>query len=245
MISSRNWIDVIGQNLSNVDTIGFKRTRAEFQDLLYRQVANSQNGPGPLLQVGSGSDVVAVQNMFFQGALADSDSATDLAVFGDGFFPIDLPDGTVAYTRNGNFHPDVDGRLVNPNGQRLASALSVPAGFETFAVQGNGEVVIKMPDSNDSISVGQIPLARFANPAGLISSGDNLWRATDASGAAQIGNPGDPGFGQVQAGRLERPTVQLSDEMTQLLIAQRSYQLNSRALSTLDAMIGRITEQRP
>lgn len=244
MVSSRNWIDVIGQNLSNVETVGFKRTRAEFQDLLYRQLPDSQNGPGPLLQIGTGADLVATQNLFFQGTLAASDSPTDLAIFGDGFFPIEMPDGSTAYTRNGNFHPDADGRLVNSAGQHLASTLTLPPAFEAIEVTENGQLRVKTPDNPEQIVVGQIPLARFDNAPGLVSAGDNLWRDSAVSGPPQLGTAGDPGFGQVQSGRLERSTVLLADEMTQLVFAQRSYQLNSRAVATLDAMVGRMTEHR-
>ena len=185
MLSSRNWIDVIGGNISNVNTPGYKTTRAEFQDLLYRQLPDTQNGPGPVLQVGSGSDLVATQRLFVQGTLDASNSPTDLAIFGDGFFPVDMPDGTTAYTRNGNFHVDTDGSLVTPSGQRLAAPVAIPPGYDSLEVSTTGEVRVKIEGEADSVLVGQIPLARFANISGLETIGDNMWRPSPNSGPAQ------------------------------------------------------------
>lgn len=245
MLRSRDWTDVIGQNLSNIDMVGYKRNRAEFQDLLYQQLPDTQNGPGPVLSIGGGANLQSTQRMFVQGTLQPTSSPTDMAIFGDGFFPVEMSDGTTAYTRNGNFRVDEDGGLVTASGQRLASPITtIPTGFETFQVDGAGHVLITLPDSPDKTSVGQIELARFGNVLGLESIGGGFWRASNASGPPETGNPGDPRFGQVQAGTLEQSTVSLQEEMTDLLQAQRAYQFSSRALTTLDSMVGRIIQMR-
>ena len=244
MLAHKFRIDVIGNNLANVNTTGFKQSRAEFRDLPYEAMPNSQPPPGIELRLGSGSQVLATQRMFLQGSIDPTTNPTDFAIYGDGFFPVQTLDGSTAYTRDGAFRVDAQGILVTPNGQRLIPPITLPAGFKEVQIREDGQVAVVMPDTTTPTVVGQLQLVRFTNANGLIATGDGLLRPTDASGPAITGAPGDIGFGRVVAGAIEGSTVELADEMTQLILAQRAYQLNSRAFTTLDQMVGKLTEFR-
>ena len=244
MLTSKLRLDIISNNLANVNTTGFKASRAQFQDLRYVALPDTQQGSGVELRLGAGSDLMASQRVFLQGSIVQSANPTDLAIYGDGFFPVQTLDGTTAYTRDGSFRVDASGTLVSPSGQRLVPPITLPAGFQELQIADDGTVQVKMPGETTPTDVGQLELARFANPIGLVATGDGLLRATDVSGPAELGSPGALGFGQVQAGRLEQSTVELADEMTQMIMAQRAYELNSRAFQTLDAMVGKLTEFR-
>ncbi|MBI4214352.1 MAG: flagellar basal-body rod protein FlgG [Chloroflexi bacterium] len=244
MMASKLRLDIIGNNLANINNPGFKNRRVELQDLPYEAMPNSQAGSGVELRLGAGSELMATQLMFLQGSVAPSSIPTDLAIYGDGFFTVQALDGSIAYTRNGNFRVDSVGQLVSPTGQKLVPPITLPADFRDLAVREDGAVEVKLAGQDVPTVVGQVQLARFVNPAGLIATGDGLLRATDASGPAETGSPGSIGFGRVQAGAIEESTVDLAEEMTQMLLAQRAYELNSRAFQTLDQMVGKLTEFR-
>lgn len=244
MMTHKFRMDVIGNNLANVSTTGFKHARAEFRDLPYEAMPNSQPPPGVELRLGSGSQVLATQRMFLQGNISQTTNPTDLAIYGDGFFQVQTRDGSIAYTRNGGFRVDAQGQLVGPGGQRLDPPITVPVGVQDVQISATGEVAVATAENPTPTVIGRLQLARFANTNGLIAAGDGLLRPTDASGPAIVGAAGDIGFGQVTAGALEGSTVELADEMTQLLMAQRAYSLNSRAFTTLDQMVGKLTEFR-
>jgi flagellar basal-body rod protein FlgG len=244
MLAHKVRIDVIGNNLANVNTPGFKQTRAEFRDLPYEAMPNSQPPPGVELRLGSGSQLLATQRMFLQGAIQQTGNPTDFALYGDGFFAVQTLDGSTAYTRDGAFRVDAEGQLVTPHGERLVPPIALPAGFKGVHIREDGQVSVDMPDETVPRVVGQIQLTRFTNPNGLISTGEGLLRPTDASGPAIDGAPGDIGFGRVVGGAVEGSTVELADEMTQLVLAQRAYEMNSRAFTTLDQMVGKLTEFR-
>ena len=244
MLSSKVRVDIAGTNLANINTAGYKQSRVELKDLPYEDMPNSQVGTGVELRLGAGAELMATQRMFLQGAINPSSVPTDMAIYGDGFFSVQALNGEVAYTRNGSFRVDEAGQLVTATGQRLIPPVFLPPNATDLRVEQDGSIVATVPDEEGPQTLGQLQLSRFDNPAGLIATGDGLFRATDVSGPANVGAPGDIGFGQVYSGSLELATVDLAEEMTQMMMGQRAYELNSRAFATLDQMIGKLTEFR-
>ena len=251
MIGMQASIDTISNNLANVNTHGYKKQRADFEDLIY-QTARLAGTPAtedtvtPVgVQMGHGVKLAATQRVFSQGSLQQTEVPTDMAIAGDGFFRVQMYDGSWAYTRNGNFKVDSDGRMVTNNGYWLLPDIIMPEGFlpERITVTQDGRVSVIVPQisENDPIEVGRIELYRFANPVGLTAVGENLFRVTQASGDPIPGRPGFEGMGTIQHRFLEMSNVAIVQEMVNLIVAQRAYEFNSRAIQTSDSMLGTAT----
>ena len=236
-------IDVISNNLANVNTSGFKKSRAEFQDLLYESLrpagaASSADTTIPTgVQLGHGARPSAVQKMFSQGDFQNTESELDWAIEGDGFFQIELPNGDTSYSRCGEFKLDADGRIVNADGFLLVPQLTVPTDTVSITVGMDGTVSVIQADDPIPREIGSIQLARFVNPAGLRSLGKNLFVPTVGSGDEIVGTPGQDGFGTIAQGFLERSNVSVVDEMVNMITAQRAYETNSKVIQTADDML--------
>ena len=236
-------IDVISNNLANVNTSGFKKSRAEFQDLLYESLrpagaASSADTTIPTgVQLGHGARPSAVQKMFSQGDFQNTENELDWAIEGDGFFQIELPNGETSYSRCGEFKLDADGRIVNADGFLLVPQLTVPTDTVSITVGMDGTVSIIQADDPVPSEIGTIQLARFVNPGGLRSLGRNLFVPTEGSGDEIIGTPGEDGFGNISQGFLEMSNVSVVDEMVNMITAQRAYETNSKVIQTADDML--------
>jgi flagellar basal-body rod protein FlgG len=236
-------IDVISNNLANVNTAGFKRSRADFQDLLYQtlRAPGSSSSTGTEvptgIQLGQGVRPVAVQKLFLQGDYQQTQNELDMAIEGDGFFQVMQPNGEVAYTRSGAFKLDSQGRVVTSDGYTLDPELTVPIDATGVYIGTDGTVSVMQPGNTDASEIGTIQLARFPNPAGLQSIGRNLLLPTTASGAAVTGTGGEDGFGTIAQGFLEMSNVSVVEEMVNMIVAQRAYEINSKAIQTSDEML--------
>jgi flagellar basal-body rod protein FlgG len=241
-------LTTISNNLANVSTTGFKKDRAEFQDLLYqvkRQpgAQSTQDSELPSgLQVGTGVRIVGTQKNFTAGSLQTTDQPLDMAVNGRGFFQVMQPDGTISYTRDGTFHLDSDGQIVTANGLALQPAITVPAEAQTFTVGTDGTVSITTTGSATAQVIGNIQTADFINPAGLQSMGGNQYLETAASGAPNVGTPGLNGFGTVLQNTLENSNVSTVEELVNMITTQRAYEMNSKVISTADSMLQYVTQ---
>ncbi|MEB0045472.1 MULTISPECIES: flagellar basal-body rod protein FlgG [unclassified Pseudomonas] len=241
-------LTTISNNLANVSTTGFKRDRAEFQDLLYqikRQpgAQSTQDSELPSgLQVGTGVRIVGTQKNFTAGSLQTTEQPLDLAVDGRGFFQILQPDGTTSYTRDGTFHLSSTGQVVNASGFALEPAVIIPANAQTFTVGRDGTVSITVAGTAASQVIGNLQTADFINPAGLQAVGNNLFLETAASGAPQIGTPGLNGFGTTLQNTLETSNVSTVEEMVNMITTQRAYEMNSKVISTADQMLSFVTQ---
>jgi flagellar basal-body rod protein FlgG len=241
MESQQMNLDVIANNLANVNTTGFKRSKIEFQDLLYqttRTPGADQGGGNQLptgLQVGHGSRPVATSRVFTNGELTQTGERLDLAIQGDGFLEVQLPDGTRAYTRDGALKATADGRITTNDGLVVQGGFQpIPAGTTSITISPTGEVSLSGPGGAQNF---RVQLVRFANPAGLDSMGRNLFRETPASGAPELGNPGENGFGELAQGYLELSNVKVVEEMVNLIMAQRAYEVNAKAVQAADEMM--------
>jgi flagellar basal-body rod protein FlgG len=237
-------LDTISNNLANVNTTGFKRTKIEFQDLLYQQSrqAGADGGAGNLVpsgvQIGAGSRVVSTAKIFTQGTLTQTDEKLDLGIQGDGFYEIQRPDGTSAYTRDGSFKTNATGQVVTNDGLPVLSGFQpIPTGATGISVSQTGDVTVTTASGSTSF---KIQLVRFANPTGLESVGGNLYVETPASGTPELGNPGEQGYGSVVQGYLEGSNVNVVTEMVNMIVAQRAYEINSKAVQTSDSMLQEI-----
>ena len=236
-------IDVIANNLANVNTSGFKKSRAEFQDLLYENMrpagaASSADTTIPTgVQLGHGTRPAAVQKLFGQGDFQNTENQLDWAIEGDGFFQIELPNGDTSYSRCGEFKLDADGRIVNADGFLLVPQMTVPPDTVSITVGMDGTVSVIQADDPVPNEIGTIQLARFVNPAGLRSLGKNLFVPTEASGDEIVGTPGENGFGTIAQGFLEMSNVSVVDEMVNMITAQRAYETNSKVIQTSDDML--------
>ena len=242
MQSQQTNLDVIANNLANVNTTGFKKVKAEFQDLLYqtsRSAGADQGGGNSVptsLQIGHGSRLISTSKIFTNGELTQTGERLDVAIQGDGFFEVQLPDGTQAFTRDGALKVASDGRVTTSDGLPLQGGWQpIPAGTEQISISPNGAVTLK---GSGGIQTFQVNLVRFANPAGLESAGRNIFKETLASGTAEIGNPGENGYGELQQGYLEMSNVKVVEEMVNMILAQRAYEVNSKAVQTADEMMG-------
>ncbi|KJZ33815.1 MULTISPECIES: flagellar basal-body rod protein FlgG [Pseudomonas] len=241
-------LTTISNNLANVSTTGFKRDRAEFQDLLYqikRQpgAQSTQDSELPSgLQVGTGVRIVGTQKNFTAGSLQTTEQPLDLAVDGRGFFQILQPDGTTSYTRDGTFHLDSNGQVVNASGFALEPAIVIPNDAQTFTVGRDGTVSITVPGNPANQVIGNLQTADFINPAGLQAVGNNLFLETAASGAPQVGTPGLNGFGTTLQNTLETSNVSTVEEMVNMITTQRAYEMNSKVISTADQMLSFVTQ---
>lgn len=233
----------ISNNLANVSTVGFKRDRAVFEDLLYqiqRQPGgqNTQDAELPSgLQLGVGVRVVGTQKQFTEGDLQITEQSLDMAVDGRGFFQILMPDGTTAYTRNGQFHLNADGQVVTADGFPLEPAIQIPDNADSVTVGIDGTVSVSVRGDTAPTEVGQIAPADFVNPAGLQAIGGNLFRETAASGAPVLGTAGENGLGQIKQGALENSNVSVVEELVNMISTQRAYEMNSKVVSTADQML--------
>lgn len=241
-------LTTISNNLANVSTTGFKRDRAEFQDLLYqikRQPGANSTQDTELpsgLQLGTGVRIVGTQKNFTAGSLQTTDNPLDMAVNGRGFFQVLTPDGTVAYSRDGSFHLNSDGQIVTSNGNALEPAIVVPPETQTFTVGNDGTVSVTVAGNATPQIIGNIQTADFINPAGLQATGNNLFLETAASGAPQVGTPGLNGLGTVLQNTLENSNVSVVEEMVNMITTQRAYEMNSKVISTADQMLSFVTQ---
>ena len=241
-------ITTISNNLANVSTTGFKRDRAEFEDLLYqinRQpgAQSSQDTQLPSgLQLGTGVKVVGTQKIFTQGSLQTTEQPLDMAINGRGFFQILTPNGDIAYSRDGSFHLDADGQIVTSTGYPLEPGIVLPDDVQTFTVGEDGTVSISVFGDPGIQQIGNIQTADFINPAGLQAIGGNLFIETASSGAPQVGNPGQNGLGQVLQNTLENSNVSVVEEMVNMITTQRAYEMNSKVISTADQMLQYISQ---
>jgi flagellar basal-body rod protein FlgG len=244
-------IDTISNNLANVNTAGFKKMRADFEDLLYQTVKTAgtpatEDTVVPVgVQMGHGVKLAAIQRMFTQGSLQNTENVTDMAIVGEGFFRVQMYDGSYAYTRNGAFEVDSDGRMVTAQGYWLLPDIIMPENFspDSIAVSQDGRVTVKVPgiNNNEPVQVGQVELYRFPNPVGLTAVGENLFKVTNASGDPIAGQPGYDGMGSLRHKFLEMSNVSVVREMVDLIVAQRAYEFNSRTIQTSDNMLGTAT----
>jgi flagellar basal-body rod protein FlgG len=234
-------LDVISNNLANVNTTGFKKSKIEFQDLIYqtyRAPGADQGGGNQLptgLHVGHGSRVVATSKIFTTGDFTRTSEQLDVAIQGDGFFEVQLPDGTRAYTRDGALKRASDGRITTSDGLAVQSGFQpIPTGTTDISISPNGDISTRGSNGTQSFKV---TLVRFANPAGLESIGRNLYRETPASGTPEIGNAGENGFGSMEQGYLEMSNVKVVEEMVNLIIAKRAYEVNAKSVQAADEMM--------
>lgn len=234
-------LDVISNNLANVNTTGFKKSRSDFADLMYQNMrqAGASTGADTMvpsgIQMGHGTRQVATQKIYTQGSFQSSDNEFDLAIAGSGFFQITMADGTLAYTRNGSFQKDATGRVVNSDGYPLEPAINVQEGTTAITISSEGIVTATRGGTTEDL--GQITLAQFINPAGLESMGGNLLKETVASGAPIVNNPGEEGAGKLVQKYVEMSNVQVVEEMVNMIVAQRAYEVNSKAIQTADDML--------
>ena len=236
-------IDVIANNLANVNTTGFKKSRPDFQDLMYQNLksvgspsTNSTQVPSGI-QIGLGSKAAAVTKVFSAGNITQSGNDLDMAIEGDGFFQIQLPDGATAYSRDGAFKKDSQGRIVNSDGYPLTPEMVIPNNASKVSIGNDGTVTVLQAGQSSPTSVGTIQLATFSNPAGLSSMGHNLYQPTDASGTANTGTAGQNGIGAISQGFLEMSNVSVMEEMVNMIVSQRAYETNSKAVQAADEML--------
>jgi len=236
-------IDVISNNLANVNTAGFKKSRADFQDLLYQtmRVAGASSSEATEIptgiEVGQGTRPVAVQKLFTQGEYQHTQNELDMAIEGDGFFQVLQPNGDLAYTRSGAFKLDSEGRIVTSDGFYMEPEITLPIDTVSVSIGTDGTVSILQAGETQATEIGTIELARFTNPAGLHSIGRNLYLPTLSSGDAITGTAGEDGFGTIAQGYLEMSNVSVVDEMVNMIVAQRAYEINSKAITTADEML--------
>lgn len=236
-------MSVVANNLANVNTVGFKRDRAVFEDMLYQNIrqaggqtsANSQSPTGMML--GTGVRILATEKNHSQGSMQTTQNSLDVAIQGDGYFQILQPDGTVAYTRDGSFKRSATGQLVTANGALLQPEIAIPQNAASITIGADGTVSVTAFNGGGSRTIGQLQLARFFNPAGLQAMGQNLLKETTASGAPQVQRPGQAGAGTLMQGALEASNVNVVEEMVAMIETQRAYEINSKAISAADGML--------
>lgn len=237
-------VQVISNNIANMRTTGYKRQRAEFQDLLYelvRRVGTQTSEQGNILpsgiELGSGVKTVGTPRLMTQGALIPTGKETDVAIRGEGFLPISLPDGRTAYTRDGSLAIDATGRLVTAQGNLINPAITVPANSTGLTINAQGQVMVTPAGTTTPTQIGQLQLAMFVNKSGLQGIGDNLFLETPSSGVAQLGNPGTLAFGNLMQSNLEQANVEAVSEISDLIAAQRAYEMNAKVISAADQML--------
>jgi len=241
-------MDVIANNLANVGTNGFKRSRAVFEDLLYQNIrqpgaaSNSQDNLPSGLQVGTGARPVATERLHTQGNLQSTENSRDLAINGQGFFQVQMVDGTTAFTRDGSFQVDENGQLVTAAGYPVEPAILIPENALSITISQDGIVSVTTPGNSQAEQVGQITLSTFVNPTGLQSIGQNLYLETTASGPRNESVPGMNGAGQIYQGYVETSNVNVVEEMVSMIQTQRAYEINSKAVQTSDEMLARLAQ---
>lgn len=248
MDAQQTQLDVISNNLANVGTTGFKRSRAVFEDLMYqnmRQVGGQSSDQTRLpsgLQIGTGVRIVATERIHTQGTPTKTDNSKDVAINGDGFFQVLMPDGTISYTRDGSFQTDQNGQLVTASGFPVQPAITLPQNTLSMTIARDGTVSVVQAGSTASVQVGQLQLATFLNSTGLQSTGENLYTETDASGGPNTTAPGQNGAGLLSQGYVEASNVNVVEELVNMIQTQRSYEINSKAIKTSDEMLQRLTQ---
>jgi len=241
-------LDVVSNNLANVGTSGFKKSRAVFEDLLYQTVRqpgaqSTQQTQLPTgLQIGTGVRPVASERIFTQGNLAQTGNQLDVAINGQGFLQVSLPDGTTAYTRDGPLHQDSQGQLVTSSGYPVSPAVTIPANAQTITIGTDGTVSVTQQGQAAATQVGTIQLANFINASGLEARGENLYLETAASGTPTTNTPGTNGIGTLKQGYVETSNVNVVEELVNMIQTQRAYEINSKAISTSDQMLQRLTQ---
>ncbi|MGB1562430.1 MAG: flagellar basal-body rod protein FlgG [Sinimarinibacterium flocculans] len=240
-------MSLISNNLANVNTTGFKRGRASFQDLMYQTVRQpgaqtSQQTQSPSgLMVGTGTQVVSTEKLFTQGNLLQTNNPFDLAINGRGFFEVQLPDGSAAYTRDGSFQVDSQGQMVTASGYPLQPGINIPPNAQSVTIGSDGTVSVQLAGEAAPQQVGSVTVADFINPAGLQPRGENLFAETASSGAPQTGAPGQSGLGLLMQGSLESSNVNVVEELVNMIETQRAYEMNSKAISTTDQMLAYVS----
>lgn len=241
-------LDTISHNLANVSTNGYKRAHAVFEDLLYqnmRQAGGQETQQNQLptgLQLGTGVRPVATARIFTQGNLQQTGNTFDMAIDGNGFFSLQMPDGSVAYTRDGSFRVDATGQLVTSNGMPMSPPIVIPPNSLSVTVGADGVVSVTQAGQPNPIQVGQVQLATFVNPAGLDPRGQNVFFETAASGAPTIGTPGSNGAGLINQGYVETSNVNVVEELVAMIQTQRAYEINSKSIQTSDQMLARLSQ---
>ena len=242
-------MDVISNNLANANTTGFKSARASFQDLVYQnlrqpggQTTEQTQAPSGLM-LGTGVRVAGSEKLFTQGNIEQTGNSLDLAIQGRGFLQVTMPDGTLAYTRDGSLHMDQNGQVVTANGYAVDPAITVPANAQSIVIGSDGTVSITVPGQAATQQIGTVQLADFINPAGLQPNGDNLYLETASSGSPQIGQPGLNGLGTLAQGALESSNVNVVEQMVDMIETQRTYEMNSKAVSAADSMLQFLTNK--
>jgi flagellar basal-body rod protein FlgG len=250
MLAQQTNVDVISNNIANMSTTGFKRQRAEFQDLLYENIERPGGATGPEtrapsgIQIGSGVKTGGVYRIQQQGALQQTDNRYDVAITGRGYFQIEMPSGETAYTRDGSFGISDQGELVTQDGYRVQPGVTIPQNAVDVTVSKTGEVQVTVAGDPQPQTVGNLELATFMNDAGLEAKGDNLFLETSASGTPNVAAPGEPGFGTLTQGFVEASNVNPVAEITALITAQRAYEMNSRVVKTADEMLATTSQMR-
>ncbi len=251
MLAQQLNVEVISNNIANMNTTGYKRQRAEFQDLLYqdqRRVGSSSSDTGTIVpsgvQIGIGVRTAAVYRITAQGNLVSTKNTYDLAVQGKGFFKVELPNGDTGYTRAGSFQLSAEGIIVTTDGFTIQPTLTIPSKAISVTINSSGEVLAKVEGKVEPEKVGQFSLATFPNEAGLDPMGDNMLLETPASGSPVLGTPGADGFGTVLQGFLETSNVNVVQEVTNLITAQRAYEMNSKVIEASDEMMRTLTQLR-
>ncbi|VVE03960.1 flagellar basal-body rod protein FlgG [Pandoraea anhela] len=241
-------MDVISNNLANTSTNGFKKGRAVFEDLLYQTIRQpgAQSSQQTLLpsglQLGTGVRPAATERIFTQGNLTSTNNAKDVAINGDGFFQVLMPDGTTAYTRDGSFQVDNNGQLVTASGYPIQPAITIPPNALSLTIARDGTVSVTQPGNTANVQIGTFQLATFINNAGLQSLGENLYAETAASGAPNVAQPGTNGAGVLNQNYVETSNVNVVEELVNMISAQRAYEINSKAVTASDQMLQRLTQ---
>ncbi len=240
---------VIANNLANVNTLGFKKDRANFETLAYQQIvaagsqADSQNKLAVGLNLGSGVQLTGTERIDTQGTLQTTGNSLDMAIEGDGYFQLQQPDGTIAYTRAGNFKVNAEGTVVNPDGLPLIPQIVVPEGTTALTIGNDGTVSATLPGQTQATPIGQIQTAGFVSPSGLLAVGSNLLKETAASGVPRVGNAGEEGRGMIRSGALEQSNVNTVEELVDMIETQRAYEISSKMIKATDEMLQYVNQQ--
>ncbi|MEO8698618.1 MAG: flagellar basal-body rod protein FlgG [Kofleriaceae bacterium] len=250
MEAQQTKLDVTANNIANVSTNGFKKGRAEFADLMYQELrpGGAPTGAGTsaptATEIGMGTRLVSTARSQGQGELHQTGNPLDVAIEGQGYLPVTLPNGETAYTRNGALHMTAEGKLVNADGFAVGGEITIPPDAQSVTIGADGTISAKVPGDTQNVELGQIQLAMFANPAGLAAQGGTLFRETTASGTAVLGAPADGGAGTLRQGMLEVSNVNVVEEMIDLISGQRAYEINSRVIKAADEMLGQTAQLR-
>jgi flagellar basal-body rod protein FlgG len=244
-------VEVISNNIANMNTVGYKRQRAEFSDLLYQDIekAGAQSSDAGTvvptgIQVGSGVKTGSIYRITAQGSLTQTSNQLDVAIQGRGYLQVQMPSGETAYTRAGNLSVNNTGQIVTDQGYTVLPAMTIPTDATAISISSSGQVQVTTPNNVTPSSVGQLQLATFINEAGLEANGDNLFSVSGASGPAVVGNPGAPGFGTLMQGYTEASNVDAVTEITSLISAQRAYEMNSKVITTTDQMLATTNQMK-